>query len=246
MMEVAITRNTAELERLEGIIRRNQQSFYEIGSALREIRDKGLYRDVKGYDTFEEYCKKEWDFSRPRAYQLIEAVTVKDNLSTTVDIPERQLRPLAHLEPEKQKEAWTKAVSTAPDGKVTAAHVYKIVRGMTEAAREEITGIPYNKDHEYFRKMHLNCSVELLNLEVAWDKTKKADKIRFGRWLRYAFPEYLKDPGIPTKEQFFRSIKTHGHSADDESDALFHLKRYWMKATRKDKENLFSWLKEAR
>lgn len=88
-MEVAITRNTAELERLEGIIRRNQQSFYEIGSALREIRDKGLYRDVKGYDTFEEYCRKEWDFSRPRAYQLIEAVTVKDNLSTTVDIPER-------------------------------------------------------------------------------------------------------------------------------------------------------------
>lgn len=131
-MEVAITRNTAELERLEGIIRRNQQSFYEIGSALREIRDKGLYRDVKGYDTFEEYCRKEWDFSRPRAYQLIEAVTVKDNLSTTVDIPERQIRPLARLEPEKQKEAWRQVVSTAKDGKVTAKHVQQIVKGMTE------------------------------------------------------------------------------------------------------------------
>lgn len=247
-MEVAITRNTAELERLEGIIRRNLQSFYEVGRALMEIRDKGLYRDVLGFETFEAYCKQKWDMSRFYAYRLIDAVVVIDNVDNCQQKPatESQARPLARLEPEQQKEAWTKAVETAPDGKVTAAHVYKIVRGMTEAAREEITGIPYNKDHEYFRKMHLNCSVELLNLEVAWDKTKKADKIRFGRWLRYAFPEYLKDPGIPTKEQFFRSIKTHGHSADDESDALFHLKRYWMKATRKDKENLFSWLKESR
>lgn len=44
---------------------------------------------------------------------------------------ERQVRPLARLEPEQQKEAWQRAVETAPDGKVTAAHVYKIVKGMT-------------------------------------------------------------------------------------------------------------------
>lgn len=51
---------------------------------------------------------------------------------------------------------------------------------------------------------------------------------------------------IPTKEQFYRRIKTLGHSTDDESDALFSLKRLWIKATRTDKESLFSWLKEAR
>jgi len=88
-----------------------------------EIRDKSLYRDVLGYQTFEEYCRVKWDLSRPRAYQLIEAVEIKSNLSTTVDIPERQLRPLARLDPEKQKEAWQKAVETAPEGKVTADHV---------------------------------------------------------------------------------------------------------------------------
>ena len=44
--------------------------------------------------------------SRPRAYQLIDAVMIKDNLSTMVDIPERQLRPLARLEPQQQVKAW--------------------------------------------------------------------------------------------------------------------------------------------
>jgi len=60
----------------------------------------------KGYDTFERYCKERWDMSRPRAYQLIDAVMIKDNLSTMVDIPERQLRPLARLEPQQQVKAW--------------------------------------------------------------------------------------------------------------------------------------------
>jgi site-specific DNA-methyltransferase (adenine-specific) len=67
--------------------------------------------------------------SRPRAYQLIEAATVATNLSTMVDIPttERQARPLTVLDPEQQREAWQRAVETAPNGKVTAAHVQKVV-----------------------------------------------------------------------------------------------------------------------
>jgi hypothetical protein len=54
----------------------------------------------------EEYCKERWGFSRPRAYQLIEAAKINQNLSTLVDKPtsERQTLPLAHLEPEQQEE----------------------------------------------------------------------------------------------------------------------------------------------
>lgn len=134
-MEVAITRNTAELERLEGIIRRNLQSFYEVGRALMEIRDKRYYHDVLGYETFEAYCKAKWDFRRSYAYRLIESANVIDVVSPIGDTKpttESQARPLARLEPEKQREAWAKAVETAPEGKVTAAHVYKIVKGMVE------------------------------------------------------------------------------------------------------------------
>jgi hypothetical protein len=132
-MENAIARNTTELEQLENVIQKNIGAFYEVGRALMEIRDKGLYRDVLGYDTFEAYCKGRWDLSRPRAYQLIDAANIERNLSTIVDKPqtESQTRPLAKLQPEQQRTAWQKAVETAPEGKVTAAHVSKVVKELT-------------------------------------------------------------------------------------------------------------------
>lgn len=133
-METAIARNTSELERLEGIITRNLQSFYEVGRALMEIRDRGYYRDVLGFDTFEAYCKSKWDFSRSYAYRLIDSANVIEVVSPIGNKPlnESQTRPLVNLAPAQQREAWQKAVETAPEGKVTAAHVYKIVKGMTE------------------------------------------------------------------------------------------------------------------
>jgi len=78
-----------------------------------------------------------WDFARRTAYQFIDSVKVIDNVrncaqTEVLPINESQTRPLARLEPEKQKEAWQRAVETAPNGKVTADHVYKIVKGMRE------------------------------------------------------------------------------------------------------------------
>lgn len=132
-MELAITKYTQVLERLEGIITRNLQSFYEVGRALMEIRDKGLYRDVLGYETFEAYCKARWSFTRQTAYQFIDSARVIENVSDCLQRPanEYQTRPLARLEPDQQREAWQKAVDTAPDGKVTAAHVSKVVKEIT-------------------------------------------------------------------------------------------------------------------
>jgi len=132
---LAITRNTQDLERLEGIIQKNIGAFYEVGRALMEIRDKKYYCEVLGFETFEAYCKSKWDFNRAHAYRLIDSAKVIDAVSPIGDIQpvtESQARPLARLEPDKQREAWQQAVDTAPDGKVTAAHVYKIVKGMTE------------------------------------------------------------------------------------------------------------------
>ena len=95
-----------------------------------EIRDSGLYRDVLGFQTFEEYCKAKWDFSRQHAYRFIDSVKVVLNVTDrlqSVPVNLEQTRPLARLEPDQQCEAWQQAVATAPEGKVTAAHVYKIV-----------------------------------------------------------------------------------------------------------------------
>lgn len=132
-MENAIARNTTELEQLEGVIQKNIGAFYEVGRALMEIRDKGLYRDVLGYDTFEAYCKSRWDFTKSYANYLISSNAVLENLTTIVVKPqtESQTRPLAKLQPEQQRTAWQKAVETAPEGKVTAAHVSKVVKELT-------------------------------------------------------------------------------------------------------------------
>lgn len=118
----------------EAVIESGLMSFVDVGNALIAIRDDALFSDVA--DTFEDYCKIRWGFSRQRAYQLIDASKVVDAMSTIVDIPppanEGQARVLAALETEQdQATVWTKAVETAPkdkDGKpkVTAAHVRKV------------------------------------------------------------------------------------------------------------------------
>lgn len=136
MNDLTITEQ-ASLERYERVIEKGLVSFYEVGSALLTIRDSKLYRGT--HRTFEAYCQDRWQMSRPRAYQLIDAAKVKDNLSTTVDISpnERQLRPLAALPPEQQSEVWQRAVATAPKGRVTAAYVHKIVKDMTPVGQEK-------------------------------------------------------------------------------------------------------------
>lgn len=134
----------AELE--EGIQRHLDaatSSFFEVGNLLTQIRDNRLYREYKHEDdtpwTFEEYCKYKWGFNSSRGRQLTSAAEVAGNLrSVTTVTPqnEAQTRPLAKLSPDQQREAWLKAIQTAPEGGVTARHVYKIVKEMTEEKKE--------------------------------------------------------------------------------------------------------------
>ena len=63
-----------ERERLEKIV---EKSFYSAGKALKDLRDKKLYRDQ--YPTFEEYCRVRFGFQRRHPYQLINAAAVVDN-----------------------------------------------------------------------------------------------------------------------------------------------------------------------
>lgn len=120
-----------ELAQHEQVIKAGLQTFYDVGNALAAIRDAKLYRE--DYETFEDYCRERWQISRPRAYQMISSAEVVDNVSTMVDIlptSERQVRPLTKLPPDDQRTAWAEAVATAPDGKVTGAHVEQIVERM--------------------------------------------------------------------------------------------------------------------
>lgn len=114
---------------LERKIEKALKAFYEAGLALREIRDRRLYRDV--YQTFEEYCRERFNLSRRRPYQLIQAADVMDNLMVmctdgTHPLPssERQIRPLSPLSPNEQREVWGKAIEA---GEVTSEKIKNIV-----------------------------------------------------------------------------------------------------------------------
>ena len=64
--------------------------------ALKEIRDKRLYR--QHYDTFEEYCIRRWELSRPRACELCAASEVVADLSAIADnvlLPESEAQSVA-------------------------------------------------------------------------------------------------------------------------------------------------------
>lgn len=113
-MEAVITQDRQELERLEGIIRENVGTFYEIGDSLTKIRVNKYYHKGLRFETFEEYCKKRWDFASRYAERLIASVKVIENMRPIGRIPETesQVRPLAHLTADQQLIAWQKAVST--------------------------------------------------------------------------------------------------------------------------------------
>lgn len=128
------------LDRCETTIERGLKTFYAVGNALVEIRDERLYR--KAYGTFEDYCQERWGMSKTHANRLIASADTIDNLTPIGVIPdnEAQIRPLTRLEPDQQREAWQRAVETAPNGKVTAAHVEQVVRDI------DIPRTPENTD----------------------------------------------------------------------------------------------------
>jgi hypothetical protein len=57
-----------DFERLEDVIRVNYKSTYELAAAMAEIRNRRLHREF--YNTFEEYCKERWKYSRSYCERL--------------------------------------------------------------------------------------------------------------------------------------------------------------------------------
>lgn len=115
------------LTHLEDLIARNQSSFYEIGNALNEIRDKGLYK-LTLFETFAAYTKARWDMGKSQVYRLIDAYQVINNLSPIGDIlpgNESQVRPLSQLDPLEQRKVWKNFLNTGID--ITAPNIKKFI-----------------------------------------------------------------------------------------------------------------------
>ena len=131
LLDVLTDSEETELAQHEATIERGLKTFVDVGQALLSIRDARLYRAQWG--TFEDYCRERWNLRHSYANYLMDAAEVVANLQTStivevLPLTESQARPLTQLkEPEQQINAWQRAVETAPNGKITAAHVQNIV-----------------------------------------------------------------------------------------------------------------------
>lgn len=109
--------------------------FFKVGQILVDIRNQKLYRE--SYQTFEAYCKEKWNIGRSRAYQLMDAADVQEELSTACgqDTPlptsEAQARALKKAPSDIRPTAWTNAVNAAGGQQPTAPQVTQAVLELT-------------------------------------------------------------------------------------------------------------------
>lgn len=167
----------SELVELETVIENGMRQFIDVGRALLQIRDGRLYRDT--YRTFDDYCRDRWGMSKTHANRLIESSKATDNVAPIGVKPqnEAQARPLTRLKPEQRAAAWKEAVETAPDGKVTAAHVDGVVIKME---KKESCGSVIAED-----------TFTLSNLKTMWRSAKQEDRKNFIKWIRENYGKYI-------------------------------------------------------
>ena len=96
--------NRNDLDNLERTIKQGLEIFYRVGSALAEIRDRKLYKEL-GYSNFRDYLDKKWNMKKSRAYQLINGAEVVDNLSAAKSVHHGgQNEPIAYQSSDKPSE----------------------------------------------------------------------------------------------------------------------------------------------
>lgn len=132
------------------------QGFTGAFEALREIRDRKLYRE---FGTWENYCRKRWKKSARRMRHLLAAMRVvaflrqnaRGKAEQIVPLPtnESQVRPLVSLPDEQAADAW-KTATALYGGNPTGADVARVVqreadlgaadRGETDSIRRQVYG----------------------------------------------------------------------------------------------------------
>lgn len=138
MSHVFSQKDLADFKRIESEIERDQASFLRVADNLIEVRDRKLYGIMA--DTFEEYIRIRWGWTKQRAYQIIAAKRVVDSLppkSQLVVDSETKARPLVNVPEQDRPRVIRQAVSEAPNGKPTARHI--------EEAAERVTSPPPQK-----------------------------------------------------------------------------------------------------
>jgi hypothetical protein len=120
----------------EKIISEGLSKFLDVAIALREIREKNLYRET-GW-TFEEYCEHRFGISRQMGARWVKSAVIAEKIQPHQGLlpsRESQFRELAIAAPEKRQEAWVKSVEEAGGKDPTA----EIIRKCSEPLKKQRT-----------------------------------------------------------------------------------------------------------
>jgi len=192
LLENTLTINEkAEFETLEDTIKREMGSFIAVGNALFTILDRRLYREE--FNTFNDYCKGNWGMGRSYAHYLVTGSKVAANLlSTREDLYtpceiqpffEKQVRPLAQLEPEQQRTVWEEAVRSANGKVVTFKQVKALVAELIGPAPP---APPKKKDPYAHSDANYFVSLAMMNLEkIRDDDPLRVEAVgRISEWIQ--------------------------------------------------------------
>lgn len=145
-LEITTRMSHAEASECANAIRQN------LGNLRRLVLD--LYDRqgwiALGYSTWRECVTTEFKFSQSRLYQLLDAARIEQNISTIVEttsVLESHLRPLSPLAPDVQRLVLQSALDTAPNGKLTAAHVQQTANEY-KAANSSIPHVAQNSGED--------------------------------------------------------------------------------------------------
>ena len=168
-----ITMVPERLTSLENIIANNQYRFFDIGKALKEIRDTRLYK-LTLFETFEGYAKNRWDMGRSQVYRLIDAYNVVNNLSPNGDIlpgNEAQARILAPLDPSEQRKTWKEFLNAGMD--LTAPNIKKFIAERNAVEKRNPVDLTDQISSEYMKTVQEMLTQVRLAQNDHWQKTSQ-------------------------------------------------------------------------
>ena len=172
------------LTHLENIIANNQRRFYEIGKALKEIKESRLYK-LTLFETFEAYARARWDIGKSQVYRLIDAYCVVSNLSPIGDIlpgNESQTRPLAQLEPLVQRKVWKDFLNTGME--ITALNVKKFIADRKTAGKNTPVDVTDRISQEYMEAVQEMLQQVRIAQNDQWQKTSRQAALLWNRVIQ--------------------------------------------------------------
>ncbi len=172
------------LTHLENIIAGNQYRFYEIGKALKEIRDSRLYK-LTLFETFEAYARARWDIGRSQSYRLINACSVISNLSPIGDIlpgNESQTRSLIQLDPIEQRGIWRDFLNTGMD--ISARNIKKFIDERKAEEKGKPVDLTDQISSDYMNGVEEMLSQIRLAQNDRWQKTSRQAALLWNRVIR--------------------------------------------------------------